>query len=112
MMADYCTQFVIHTPYFRDGFPYQTGVGGMSIASTISLGKIMEERGSTVGLGAIGSIRNNPNHVEISASEYVTSFNKWAYVNKPDFVFLAALEVDVNFNCNMVAGSDGVIIGA
>ena len=36
MMADYCTQFVIHTPYFRDGFSYQTGVGGASIASTIS----------------------------------------------------------------------------
>ncbi len=45
MMADYCTQFVINTPYFKDGFSYQTGVGGASIASTISLGKIMEERG-------------------------------------------------------------------
>lgn len=28
MMADYCTQFVIHTPYFKEGFSYQTGVGG------------------------------------------------------------------------------------
>ena len=45
MMADYCTQFVINTPYFKDGFSYQTGVGGASIASNISLGKIMEERG-------------------------------------------------------------------
>ena len=34
MMADYCTQFVINTPYFKDGFSYQTGVGGASIAST------------------------------------------------------------------------------
>ena len=41
-MADYCTQFVIHTPYFKDGFSYQTGVGGASIASTISLAKEME----------------------------------------------------------------------
>ena len=30
MMADYCTQFVIHTPYFKEGFSYQTGVGGAS----------------------------------------------------------------------------------
>lgn len=52
MMADYCTQFVINTPYFKDGFSYQTGVGGASIASTISLGKIMEERGIQMGLGA------------------------------------------------------------
>ena len=33
-------------------------------------------------------------------------------VNKLDFVILAALEVDVNFNCNVVVGSDGVITGA
>lgn len=141
MMADYCTKFVINTPYFKEGFSYQTGVGGASIASTISLGKIMEERGIHMGLGlggittpmcdllqkglinkivdtqdfdlgAIESIRNNPNHIEITASEYADPFNKGAYVNKLDFVILASLEVDVNFNCNVVVGSDGVITGA
>ena len=141
MMAEYCTQFVIHTPYFKEGFSYQTGAGGASIASAISLGKIMEERGIHMGLGlggittplsdllakglirkivdtqdfdlgAIESIKNNPNHIEISASEYANPFNKGAYVNKLDFVILASLEVDVNFNCNVVVGSDGVITGA
>ncbi|MEF9938722.1 MAG: citrate lyase subunit alpha [Clostridium sp.] len=141
MMADYCTQFVIHTPYFKEGFSYQTGVGGASIASTISLGKIMEERGIHMGLGlggitkpmcdlldkglirtivdtqdfdlgAIESIKTNPNHIEISASEYANPFNKGAYVNKLDFVILASLEVDINFNCNVVVGSDGIITGA
>ena len=34
MMAEYCTQVVVNTPYFKDGFSYQTGVGGASIAST------------------------------------------------------------------------------
>lgn len=141
MMADYCTEFVINTPYFKDGFAYQTGVGGASIASTISLGKIMEERGIRMGLGlggitkpmcdllekglcrtivdtqdfdmgAIESIKKNPNHIEISASEYANPFNKGAYVNKLDFVILASLEVDVHFNCNVVVGSDGIITGA
>ena len=141
MMADYCTQFVVNSPYFKDGFSYQTGVGGASIASTISLGKIMEERGIKMGLGlggittpmcnllakglidkivdtqdfdmgAIESIKTNPNHIEISASEYADPFNKGAYVNKLDFVILASLEVDVNFNCNVVVGSDGMITGA
>ncbi len=141
-MADYCTQFVIHTPYFKDGFSYQTGVGGASIASTISLAKEMEKRGIRMGfgvgglttpmcslleqnlvdvlvdtqdfdLGAVESIQKNPRrHIEISASEYANPFNKGAYVNKLDFVILAALEVDVNFNCNVVVGSDGVITGA
>lgn len=35
MMADYCTQFVINTPYFKDGFSYQTGVGGASLQNKI-----------------------------------------------------------------------------
>ena len=54
MMADYCTQFVINTPYFKDGFTYQTGVGGASIASTISLGEIMKERGIKMKFGVGG----------------------------------------------------------
>ena len=62
--------------------------------------------------GAIESIKKNPNHIEISASEYANPFNKGAYVNKLDFVILASLEADVDFNCNVVVGSDGVITGA
>ncbi len=141
-MAEYCTQVVVNTPYFKDGFSYQTGVGGASIASTISLTKIMEERGIRMGfgvggittpmsnllekdlvrvivdtqdfdLGAIESIQKHPDrHIEITASEYANPFNKGAYVNRLDYVILAALEVDVNFNCNVVVGSDGVITGA
>lgn len=140
LMAEYCTQVVANTPYFKDGFSYQTGVGGASIASTISLTKIMEERGIKMGFGVGGltkpmcdlldrgmvrclldtqafdmdAIKNvkNPNHFRISAGEYANPFNKGAFVNKLDYVILASLEVDVNFNCNVVVGSDGVITGA
>lgn len=38
--------------------------------------------------------------------------NKGAYVNKLDFVILAALEVDTHFNCNVVTDSTGMITGA
>ena len=51
-------------------------------------------------------------HYRISAGEYANPFNKGAVVNKLDFVILAALEVDVHFNCNVVVGSDGMITGA
>lgn len=140
MMADYCTQFVVNTPYFKDGFSYQTGVGGASIASTISLAKIMQERNIRMSFGVGGLTKpmcdllnndqvdclfdtqdfdlaavenvNHPKHYMISAGEYADPFNKGAIVNKLDFVILAALEVDVNFNCNVVVGSDGVITGA
>ena len=64
-------------------------------------------------LGAVESIKKHPDrHIEISASEYANPFNKGAYVNKLDFAILAALEVDVNYNCNVVVGSDGIITGA
>nr|WP_314462025.1 citrate lyase subunit alpha [uncultured Clostridium sp.] len=140
MMADYCTQFVVNTPYFKDGFSYQTGVGGASIASTISLSRIMKERNIRMKFGVGGLTKPmcdllennqvdalldtqdfdlnavesviNPRHFRISAGEYADPFNKGAVVNKLDFVILAALEVDVNFNCNVVVGSDGIITGA
>ena len=62
-------------------------------------------------LAAVESVKNLK-HFRISAGEYADPFNKGAVVNKLDFVILAALEVDVNFNCNVVVGSDGVITGA
>ena len=140
MMADYCTQFVINTPYFKNGFSYQTGVGGASIASTISLSKVMQERNIRMRFGVGGltkpmcDLLNNDQvdflldtqdfdldaienvklarHHRISAGEYADPFNKGAIVNKLDFVILASLEVDVHFNCNVVVGSDGVLTGA
>lgn len=140
LMAEYCTQVVAHTPWFKNGFTYQTGVGGASIASTISLAKIMREKGIKMGVGIGGMSKpmcdlldeglveklcdtqdfdtfaiennNNPNHYYITAGEYADPFNKGAFVNKLDYVILAALEVDVHFNCNVVVGSDGVITGA
>ncbi|MEI3192770.1 MAG: citrate lyase subunit alpha [Lachnospiraceae bacterium] len=54
----------------------------------------------------------HPNHHKMSAGAYANPFNKGAYVNKLDYVILAALEVDVNFNVNVVVGSYGMITGA
>ena len=54
-MADYCTQFVVNSPFLQDGFSYQTGVGG-SIASTISLAKIMKERNIRMHVFGVGGL--------------------------------------------------------
>ena len=48
----------------------------------------------------------------MSASQYANPANKGAFVNKLDFVVLAALEVDTSFNVNVLTGSDGVLRGA
>lgn len=140
-MAEYCTQIIVNSPYFKDGFSFQTGAGGASLAVNLMIKPYLEQKGIKMGfavggitkpmcdlleaglvnkivdtqvfdLGAIDSIKNNPNHIEISTSEYANPLNKGTYVNKLDFVVLGALEVDVNFNVNVVVGSDGVIRGA
>ena len=41
-----------------------------------------------------------------------TRSTRVSVVNKLDFVILAALEVDVHFNCNVVVDSNGMITGA
>ena len=141
MMADYCTQFVVNSPYFKDGFSFQTGVGCPSLAANLFLEKYMDERNIKMGwaiggicgpmvellkkgkvgkvidvqdfdLDAVNSINQTPNHFEMSASQYANPANKGAFVNKLDFVVLAALEIDTGFNVNVLTGSDGVLRGA
>lgn len=140
-MAKYCTDVIDKSPYFKDGFSFQTGGGGAALAVTSYLRPIMEKKGIQMGfaiggimksmcdllddgfirkildaqvfdLAAIESIKTNPNHVEVSTSEYANPMNKGAYVNKLDFVILGALEIDVDFNVNVVVGSDGIVRGA
>ena len=141
MMAENVAKVIASTPYFKDGFSFQTGVGGPSLAANLFLEKYMDERNIKMGwaiggicgpmvellkkgkvknvidvqdfdLEAVNSINQTPGHFEMSASEYANPANKGAFVNKLDFVVLAALEIDVNFNVNVLTGSDGVLRGA
>lgn len=140
-MADYCTRVMVNSPFFKDGFSFQTGGGGAALAVNLLLRPYLEEAGITMSYalggitkpmcdlledgfvrcvvnaqafdaGSIESIKNNPKHFEISTSQYANPRNNGALVNKLDFVILGALEVDVNFNVNVVTGSDGILRGA
>lgn len=141
MMAEYCTKIISESPFFKDGFSFQTGAGGASLAVNRMIRPVLEEKGMKISfaiggitkpmcdllddgfvenivdtqafdLGSIESIKNNPKHYEITTSEYANPMNKGTFVNKLDFVILGALEVDVDFNVNVVTGSDGVLRGA
>jgi citrate lyase subunit alpha/citrate CoA-transferase len=141
MMAEAVADVIAATPYFVDGFSFQTGAGGPSLAANRFIETHMRERGIHMGfalggitgavcslqqkglidklvdvqsfdLTAIKDLGENPNHVEISASQYANPANKGAYVNKLDFVVLGALEIDTDFNVNVVTGSDGILRGA
>ena len=141
LIAKYASQVMFASGYFKDGFSMQCGTGGASLAvarflkdkmieedikASFALGGItgqfveMHEEGlveklfdtQSFDLRAAKSIGKNPNHYEIDASFYANPHNKGCAVNLLDFVILSALEVDTNFNVNVITGSDGVLRGA
>ena len=123
------------------GFSFQMGVGGASLAAAVYLEKYMKEKGIVggFGIGGVGgymadmlrqglfktlfdvqsfdsvvtkSITENPSHIEIDASWYANPFNGGCVVHNLDCVILSALEVDTDFNVNVLTGNDGVLRGA
>ncbi len=128
------------TGLLRDGFSFQTGAGGVSLAVAYYLRKLMEKShvtgsfimGGITGylvemlekglfkrivdvqgfdLEAIRSLKENASHLEVGANTYASPFNNGCAVNKLDVVILGATEIDVDFNVNVVTSSNGTIMG-
>lgn len=124
----------------KDGFSFQTGAGGTSLAVASFLKDAMKKggikgsfaAGGTTGyivdmfkeglfrnifdvqcfdLDAVESYRNNRNHMPMSASMYGNPHNKGAVANQLDVMILGATEIDTDFNVNVTTGSSGVIMG-
>lgn len=142
MMAEKVADIIAATPYFKEDFAFQTGVGGPSLAVNRFLENHMLEKNIRMGFAlggmsgaicdlydkglvkrlldtqdfdakAIAHLAANPDrHVEISTDEYANPSNKGAYVNALDYVVLSALEIDTDFNVNVITGSNGVLRGA
>lgn len=141
LIARKTAEVIAKSGYFHDGFSLQTGSGGASLAVTrfledkmrrenikasFALGGItasmvdLHEKGLIERLidvqsfdsAAAASLARNPGHLEISANEYANFGSKGASVERLDVVVLSALEIDTEFNVNVITGSDGVIRGA
>ncbi|GAB48095.1 citrate lyase subunit alpha [Mobilicoccus pelagius] len=141
LIARHAADVIEHSGYFTDGFSMQTGSGASATAATRFLESRLRRHGVTAGfaLGGITagivdlhekglidkildvqsfdtvagrSLADNPGHREISADEYASPLGKGAAVDDLDLVILSALEIDLNFNVNVVTGSDGVMMGA
>lgn len=124
----------------KDGFSFQTGAGGASLAAAKYLKDVMLAEGihGSFGLGgitgymvdmlnegcfeslmdvqcfdlkAVESIRSNPRHQEISAIHYASPEAKSATVDSLDVVILGATEIDTDFNINVHTDSNGRIMG-
>lgn len=140
-IAKMVNNVIIHSPYFKDGFSFQTGSGGAALAvarflresmiaknikASFALGGIttpivnLLKEGLVNKLmdvqdfdkGAADSMKNDKNQQEIDASWYADPDNKGAMVDQLDVCILSALEIDTDFNVNVMAGSNGVIRGA
>jgi citrate lyase subunit alpha/citrate CoA-transferase len=135
-IAAKCAEVITASRRFKDGFSFQTGVGAIPIAATIYLSEKMEEQGIKASFTLGGTTSNmvdmfrkgrirviessqsfdavaaraiieEPNIVEIDNALYADPYTKGSILSKLDFGLLAALEVDTDFNVNILTGSSG-----
>jgi citrate lyase subunit alpha/citrate CoA-transferase len=139
-IAKYAAKAIEQSGLLKDGFSFQTGAGGTSLAVAHYLSQIMQKKQiqGSFGLGgitgyfvdlleqrvfeklldvqsfdlkAISSLKENPRHHEISVSSYANPLAKGCAVDKLDVVILGATEIDTSFNVNVHTDSNGIIIG-
>ena len=140
IMAETAVKVIQHSGLLKDGFSFQTGAGGASLAAARFLMDVMlkdQIQGSFASGGitgylvdmlnagcfkslmdvqcfdlkAVESIRTNPRHHEISAMQYASPAAASAVVDKLDVVILGATEIDTQFNVNVHTDSSGCIMG-
>lgn len=139
-IAQLAAKAIIHSGLFKDGFSFQTGAGGISLAVAKDIRDAMKKQtikgsfcmGGITGylvdmmreglfetildvqcfdMEAVKSIREDERHQEISASRYASPALKSCAVDQLDVVVLGATQVDLNFNVNVHTDSNGYIIG-
>lgn len=141
LLAKKTAEVLIATDKVKNGFSFQAGSGGASLAVCKFLRSYMEEnniKGSFASGGitaylvelleaglfetlldtqtfdgaAVESFTRNKNHVEMSANMYANPHNKGCVAHQLDLMILSCTEIDVNFNINSLTASTGIIMGA
>ncbi|HHJ11243.1 MAG TPA: citrate lyase subunit alpha [Bacteroidetes bacterium] len=138
-LAELTARFCEVTGIIHDGFSFQTGAGGTSLAVGEYFKKIMQQKGikarfarggsnkylvsmlkeglieyildgQTFDLEGVHSMAENPNHVWTSPFTSYNYHSKGNFAGMVDVVILGATEVDVHFNANVVTHSDGYLL--
>lgn len=141
LIAEYAAKVILNSPYYKNGFSFQTGTGGAALAVTRFLRDAMISDSVKAGFVVGGitkamtdllkegladkildvqdfdhpsavSLGEEPNHYEIDANMYASPMSKGSVINQLDTAILSALEIDTDYNVNVITGSDGVIRGA
>ncbi len=139
LIAEYIAEFMDAAGIIKEGFSFQAGAGGTSLAfipflkekmkskgvkarfvrggSTKYLVELLEEGltdyildGQTFDLEGVRSMRENPNHIMTSPFNSYNYHGKGNFATMVDAAILGATEVDINFNANVVTHSDGYLL--
>ncbi len=139
LLAELTAKFCQSAGIIREGFSFQSGAGGTSLAVGEYFRKIMKEEGirarfarggsnkylvsmleeglvdyildgQTFDLEGVRSMAENPGHVWSSPFTSYNFHGKGNFAQLVDVVILGATEVDLDFNANVVTHSDGYML--
>lgn len=139
LIAELAAAFVEAAGIMKEGFSFQAGAGGTSLAFTSYLRERMQRKGvrasyirggstrvivemleagetgaildgQTFDADAVRSMRDNPTHVPTSPHISYNYHGKGNVASMLDCVVLGATEVDLDFNANVATHSDGLLL--
>jgi citrate lyase subunit alpha/citrate CoA-transferase len=138
-IAELAAKFCAEAGIMRDGFSFQAGAGGTTLAFAMYLAELMRAEdvtarfarggstqhmvemldegliefildGQTFDLDGVRSMRDDPRHQDTSPFTSYNFHGKGNFASMVDVAVLGATEVDLNFNGNVVTHSDGRLL--
>jgi citrate lyase subunit alpha/citrate CoA-transferase len=138
-IAELAARFCAAAGIMRDGFSFQAGAGGTTLAFALYLSELMRSAGvtarfarggstlhmvemlregliehildgQTFDLDGVVSMRDDTRHVDTSPFTSYNFHGKGNFASMVDVTVLGATEVDVEFNGNVVTHSDGRLL--
>jgi citrate lyase subunit alpha/citrate CoA-transferase len=138
-LAELTARFCESAGIIHEGFSFQSGAGGTSLAVSEYFRKFMREKGirarfarggsnaylvsmleeglveyildgQTFDLEGVRSMRDHPSHVWTSPFTSYNYHSKGNFAGMVDVVILGATEIDLDFNANVVTHSDGYLL--
>jgi len=139
LIAEMTAKFCLEAGLIKDGFSFQAGAGGTSLAITYYFEQMMRKKnikarfarggsnqylvkmleeglvdyildGQTFDLEGVRSMRDNPRHQDTSPFTSYNYHGKGNFASFVDIVILGATEVDLDFNANVNTHSDGYLL--
>jgi len=139
IIADLTARFIEAAGIMKEGFSFQAGAGGISLAATVYLSERMRKAGvkasfahggatkvlvdllkegllgsivdlQSFDLDAVRSCAENPRHIESDPFSSYGPRSAGCVANMLDVAILGATEVDLDFNVNVNTHSDGLLL--